>query len=360
MRMLFGVFDWGLGHATRDTPIIEALLKENEVDILSTGRSLKLLKDHFKKRCRYFNVPSVYAPYSHSKFFVAKFIISIPRMYFTFKKARKISEKIIKKNNYNIVISDCRYDVYDKKENSFLINHQLKLKSPIFQWGVDKYMAFRMGNYNLVIVPDFKNRMLSDELSINKSFKGKINFIGPLSRLKKRNVKEDIDFFISLSGSEPSRTVFEKIILSQVSDLNGKIVITRGMPEWKNKWSKQRITFYNFLDLEKQEEIMNRAKFIISRSGYSTLMDLIELKKNKVLFVPTPGQTEQEHLADFYEKRNMFHHIHQNKLNLIKDINDSLKFKGYKTNWTTEDSVRKFMQAVFHEKSFHRSYKSHK
>ena len=37
---------------------------------------------------------------------------------------RALSREIIKQR-YDKVISDCRYDVYDKKENSFLINNKI-------------------------------------------------------------------------------------------------------------------------------------------------------------------------------------------------------------------------------------------
>jgi hypothetical protein len=60
MKILFGVFDWGLGHATRDIPLITELLKSNKVHIISTGRALKLIQDYFGQQCKYYDVPSVY------------------------------------------------------------------------------------------------------------------------------------------------------------------------------------------------------------------------------------------------------------------------------------------------------------
>ncbi len=64
--------------------------------------------------------------------------------------------------------------------------------------------------------------------------------------------------------------------------------------------------------------MMQRAKHIICRSGYSSVMELLALKKS-ALFVPTPGQTEQEYLAEYYEKEGLFSHCTQDKLDL-KDI----------------------------------------
>jgi uncharacterized protein (TIGR00661 family) len=347
MKVLFGVFDWGLGHATRDTPLIEGLLKKGDnVDILSTGRSLSLLKDHFGERCRYFDVASIHPPYAKSGFFVPKFTLYIPKMFANLKNARKFTKKIIMKNKYDRIVSDCRYDVYDKKDNSFLINHQLTFKPKIFQPFTETFLKVAMDNYNTILVPDFKDRSLSGELSVNKLFNGTVEFIGILSRLKKLNVKEDIDYFISISGPEPCRTLLEKAVLSQIKQLNGKIVIAGGTPENKGKKENGSIQFFNYLDLKQQESVMNRAKFIVSRSGYSTILEFAELEKKKALLIPTPGQSEQEYLADFYEQNKMFHHVHQSKLILDKDIRDCNGFNGIRVKGKTDDSVKNFLKRV--------------
>ena len=348
MKILFGVFDWGLGHATRDTPIIEELLKKHEVHILSTGRALKILKGYFGKKCKYFDVPSIYVPYPKSGFFVTKFTFSIPKMLSSLAKARAHSRKIIEENKYDRVISDCRYDVYDKKDNSFLINHQLKFKAPFssFEYITEKFLDIVMRKYKIIIVPDFPGRPLTVDLSFNKRFKGRVEYIGILSRIKKQKLKKDIDFFIPISGPEPQRTIFEKKVLKQIEKLKGRIVLVSGTPELKNKKQKQNIEINSYFDLKKQEEIMNRAKFIVSRDGYTTVMEMVELDKKNALFIPSPGQTEQEYLADLYEQEKLFHHTHQNKMNLVEDIKDSRIFKGYKPKWKTKDSVKKFIELI--------------
>ena len=345
MKILFGVFDWGLGHATRDLPLISELIKKNDVDIISTGRALALLKNRFGKKCRYFDVQSVYPPYPKSSLFVLRFSISIPRMLSDLKKARKISEKIIAKG-YDVVISDCRYDVYDKPENSFLINHQLKFKSPIFEFMAENFLASVMSKYGTVIVPDFPGRELTGELSQNPKFKGRVEYAGILSQLKKNKKKEDIDYFFSISGPEPQRTIFEKKILEQIKDLGGKIVIAGGNPDIKQDSQKKNIKFYSFLESKEQEKMMNRAKFIVTRSGYTTILELAELEKKKVLLVPTPGMTEQEYIADLYEQEGFWHHIHQDKLDLRKDIKKAMGFSGFKPKWKTKESVKKIMKII--------------
>jgi UDP-N-acetylglucosamine:LPS N-acetylglucosamine transferase len=50
---------------------------------------------------------------------------------------------------------------------------------------------------------------------------------------------------------------------------------------------------------------MARADLVISRSGYTTLMDLVALDRS-ALIIPTPGQAEQEYLADLHARTGRF------------------------------------------------------
>jgi uncharacterized protein (TIGR00661 family) len=348
MKVLFGVFDWGIGHATRDIPLITEILKTGEVHIVSTGRALKLLKEHFADKCTYYDVPSVYPPYTRTPFFKLKFALVSPMMVRSLYKARKKSRKIIE-NGFDAVISDCRYDVFDKQENSFLINHQLKFNAPFgAEMLLEKWLASRMKKYKYVIVPDFENENLSGRLSHNLRYidRNRIKYIGILSQLGKLNMPEDIDYFITLSGPEPQRAMLQKKIISQIDNLEGKIVIAGGNPDSAATSFGDRIQYYSFLRAQQQENIMNRAKFIITRPGYTTIMELAELNKKRALFLPTPGQSEQEYLADYYEGKGYFHHVSQYRLKLAKAIEASEEFKGFEPPWKTEQSVREFMKII--------------
>jgi len=348
MKILFGIFDWGLGHATRDIPLITELLKNNQVHIISTGWALKVLKGYFKDKCEYYDVPSVYPPYTKTRFFKLKFALFSPLMIKSLRYARRKSAKIIAQH-FDRVISDCRYDVYDSPDNSYLINHQLRFKAPLgTERIVEKWLASRMKQYRYIIVPDFEGENLSGRLSHDLRYisRDKIKYIGIVSHLKKTDVAEDIEYFISLSGPEPQRTVFEKKILSQLNHLSGKIVIAGGNPDGQPCNFSGNVEYHTFLDTKQQEDIMNRAKFIIARSGYTTIMELAELNKTKVLLVPTPGQTEQEYLAYHCERAKYFHHVSQDRLKLKKHIRRTKKSRGFNPPWKTEESVRRFTEIV--------------
>ena len=91
---------------------------------------------------------------------------------------------------------------------------------------------------------------------------------------------------------------------------------------------------------------MNRAKFIISRPGYTTVMEIAELGKKNVLFLPTPGMSEQEYLADYYEEKGYFHHVSQYRLSLKEAIEGTKDFRGVSVPWKTEQSVANFMDVI--------------
>lgn len=348
MKILFGIFDWGLGHATRDIPLITELLKKNEVHIISTGRALTLIKNYFGEKCTYYDVPSVYVPYTRTPFFKTKFALTLPIMIRSLRKARKQSKEIIDKG-FDKVISDCRYDVYDNRKNSYFITHQVRFKTP---YGAERFFEKWLNSYakrfRYIIVPDFDEPNLTGRLSHNLRYisKDRIRYIGILSHVRKQDVPEDIDYLISISGPEPQRTVLYKKIMSQVNQLEGKVVVAGGNPDSTEISKSENLIIYSFLNSKQQQDIMNRAKFIISRSGYTTIMELAELGKKKVLFLPTPGMSEQEYLADYYEEQKYFHHVSQYRLKLKSAIEDSTGFSGYMPAWTTEQSVRNFIEVI--------------
>ena len=115
------------------------------------------------------------------------------------------------------------------------------------------------------------------------------------------------------------KTIFENIILAQLKNTTKNIVLVRGLPQHKSilNCSQPNVVIYNFLATDELNRVMLQSSLIISRSGYSTIMDLEVLEKKAVL-VPTPGQTEQEYLAKLLEKKEHFIFINQHEFNLQK------------------------------------------
>jgi UDP-N-acetylglucosamine:LPS N-acetylglucosamine transferase len=69
--------------------------------------------------------------------------------------------------------------------------------------------------------------------------------------------------------------------------------------------------------------IITGSSAVISRSGYTTLMELVSLQKGAVI-IPTPGQPEQEYLGEYFDRKRGFVTLKQDEIPQIKDLESLL------------------------------------
>ena len=119
-----------------------------------------------------------------------------------------------------------------------------------------------------------------------------------------------------ISGPEPQRSLLEDEIQNCFLKTNEHCAIINGLTKTK-EISAEKITFYPHLETTAFRELLTKSEFVICRSGYSSIMDLYVLQK-KVLFIPTPGQTEQEYLAKHHQKIHSIYYQKQERINLKK------------------------------------------
>jgi len=283
--------------------------------------------------------------------FMAKSMVYWPMFIRRMQKGLVRATKIIKDKKIDLVISDARYDIYSKKIPSFFISHQIRIMNPLrikmFERGSEIFNLFFFKRFCGVIVPDYKDDNLSGELSHNlcRIDENKLHYVGVLSDFRRKNIKKDIDYLISISGPEPQRTILEKRLLPQLNDLDGNIVVTLGKTEQKHKFIKKNVKMYSFLTRDEREDLLNRSKLVVSRSGYSTILDLAVIG-SKALMTPTPGQIEQEYLASYHNKKGTFYSVDQNKIDLVKDVNIAKKTTGITRECNVDKSVEKIMDVI--------------
>jgi UDP-N-acetylglucosamine transferase subunit ALG13 len=154
-----------------------------------------------------------------------------------------------------------------------------------------------------------------------------VKYIDPLSRFDKGELWEIQDrLLFILSGPEPQRTILENKIINEVSHYPGTASIVRGLPSSQSVIpSTAMIKFYNHLSATELNEEMEKADWVVSRSGFSTIMDLAKLQKKSIL-IPTPGQTEQEYLAQFLFQKKAAYTIGQKEFFLDSALGDAKKF----------------------------------
>lgn len=353
MDIIYSLCSWGLGHATRSLPIIRKLIKENhELTIISSGRSLQLLKKELGTELTYIDIPDYPMLISeNTRQFIAKSMVYWPLFIKRMEDGLQQLQRLLKKRPCDIIVSDGRYDMYSRSIPSFFISHQMRIMNPLrfklFERGSETFNMFFFKRFKDIIIPDFKDNSLSGDLSHNlkKIDENKLHYVGILSDFSYRNLKKDIDFFISLSGPEPQRSILEQKIIDQMDGLHGKIVMSLGKTEEQDIPENKNIQIYTYLSKMKREEILNRSKLVISRSGYSTIMDLAVIG-TKALMIPTPGQIEQEYLAQHLKKSNTCHTTNQGKLDLKKDTRLAQKTTGFSGRGNVEKSVENVLNVI--------------
>lgn len=329
-RVLIAPLDWGLGHATRCIPIIEALQKRNcDVFVASSGSALTLLKKEFPNLV-FFSLPSYRIRYPKKGSFVFSIARQIPKIQKAIAKEHKRVQKIVADNKIDLIISDNRYGCWSAKTKSIFISHQLNIQLPggwrLLKPIVDQFHNRMISKFDQCWIPDDPKLNLTGELS--KNGVATVKHIGILSRFKKHVAEFKYDVAVVLSGPEPQRTMLEEIIFKQINS-QLRIIVVRGVVEGEGNWKQEgNLVIVNFLASRKLEEIINQSKLIISRSGYSTIMDLARLGK-KAVFIPTPGQTEQEFLAKRLMKAGISYSIRQQDFDFTVARTAADSFSGF-------------------------------
>ncbi len=312
MKILICPLNWGLGHATRCVPIIQKLLSEGHEPVLvSDGFALEFLQQEFPT-LRFLEFPSYSIRYSNGNSQITAMLGSFPKIFGGIVKEHLWLKNILKTETFDQIISDNRFGMWNIHIHSIYITHQLMVKMPHglkflepLVWLLHRTIINR---YQVCWIPDSKeNNGLSGDLAHKYPLPKNAIFIGPLSRFgSMKNIlpKKNFDTVAILSGIEPQRSIFENELMKKYQNETTKTLIIKGQPQ--NTQIQTRlgnITIVSHLTSYEIASYLKGAKKIISRSGYSTIMDLAVLNcLGKAEFIPTPGQTEQEYLSKIHPK----------------------------------------------------------
>lgn len=321
-----------MGHATRLTPIIDLYIKEGFNPIVATSEPLT---DYFKTAFPTAKIIKFDGPkirYSKSNNFILKSAIQVPIWILWIFIERIKTKRIAKKYNPILIVSDNRYGARSKKRNSILITHQIFIQLPkkikFLEPLLNIFIKNLVSKFNQCWIPDYQlNNGLSGYLSHKKELPKNTKFIGPLSRFmvpaeqthKQTQLKADI--LVILSGPEPQRTILQDILMDILSQYKDKeIIFILGKPHREEVTTINNITLFPHLPMSEFKDLIINTPIIISRAGYSSIMDFHFLNK-KAILIPTPGQSEQEYLAMHLSDK--FPTISQNDLT-INSLNQLL------------------------------------
>jgi uncharacterized protein (TIGR00661 family) len=337
LRVLVCPLNWGLGHASRCIPVIRRLKAEGfEVIVAAEGRALALLQEECGKII-IIRFPGFSPRFSSGR----NLLLKIPGLllslaWHTLREHQKIS-RLVAENRIDVVISDNRFGLFTTKAKCVFITHQVMLKTPLYLkftepilYRINRYFIHKFDACWIPDLPGTDN--LSGDLSHKYPLPNNASFIGLVSRFGRNKTTEyvtDGNLLALLSGPEPQRTTFERLINDQFEKENRKATIIRGTPSEKvEKESFNKILRINHLNTDRLAHLITYSDYVVCRSGYSTLMDLAVLGKKQVILVPTPGQTEQEYLAERLQEIGWMDFQPQNKFNLEKKIHDEKQYGG--------------------------------
>lgn len=331
--------DWGLGHATRCIPLIQSLQSlGHAIYIAAEGHHAVILKEAFPA-VPILPLRGYRVSYSHyrSLFFITvllqgpKILYSAFHEYFWLKKMNK-------KYHFDLIISDNRVGFFHKQVPSVFITHQLELIMP-YQWATCLFQRLQyiwLKNFSACWVPDMEGKdNLSGKLG-NPSLKpslplwymGCLARLQPLTQDKLTGVQQKHVLFLGIvSGPEPQRTLLENILWNEGNQLHKKFMVVAGLPLNKaHQRQSETGTLYHHLAGTELATAIQNADYIICRGGYTSLMELIPFKK-KLIFVPTPGQTEQEYLGAYWQKNQWALHYEQAHFNVSTALQEASRFE---------------------------------
>ncbi len=341
ITVLVAPLDWGLGHCTRCIPLIAYLNERGCKVLLATeGAPAKLLSQEFPE-LTLLPLKGYRIRYSSAKrWFSAKILWQLPKIVLSIKNEHKWLKRAVQEHQIDIIISDNRYGLHHPETTSIFITHQLQVQTP-FAWAesmVQQRIYKYINRFHACWVPDLRSETnLAGKLAHPFNLPAvPVFYIGPLSRMENQvYVEKKWDVLVLLSGPEPQRTMLENLILEQVKNRKDRILLVRGLPLSTDPMIVDGMEVINHLPSNQLQETIQQSAVVISRSGYSTVMDLCKLEKCSIL-IPTPGQTEQEYLAKYLSEKSWCYYYEQEgfdlSIALVAATNNPRKFPFIKMN----------------------------
>lgn len=294
-RILFAALNWGMGHVSRSISIIRELRENgNEVIIAGSENQKRIFEEYFPA-LTYVGLNDYPFTFSGSGNFALDLLKSGLKLNEHLKEERRLTEELVQKYDVNVVLSDHRYGFHSGKVPSIFITHQLSLPVKWYQKRVNNLHCKLMQKFDAVWIVDREDNYFAGKLSVNP---GGINahYIGPRSRFENCMVAKEGYSLAIISGPVPydqqlldliqKQTEFHPVKFVGNSSLRTDLSTIMVSGTWKER-----------------DELICNAEMLISRSGYSTIMDAYFLKKQLIMF-PTPGQAEQQYLYNLWKDRS--------------------------------------------------------
>ncbi len=299
--ILFSALNWGYGHVMRSLILLKKLRKQgNMLYIVGNEEQIRLYTSE--------NLEATFIEHEGYPFqfkgngdFSLDLLQSLFELKKHLKKEHDLVEKLCKERNVDLVLADQSLGFYSEKVQSILITHQVNLPLKFWQKPAQWFYNKQLNRFHHLWIPDqAPPQNLAGKLSQTNN--KNVTYLGFLSRFNQPLVCQKIyDVGVLVTGPQPYAQQFFEANCKRFENSESKVfIIYNGtdLQNWKN------IKIFQHQTTSEMAHLLLSAELIISRSGYSTLMDFMALGIKNVELHPTPGQAEQVYLLERWKLLN--------------------------------------------------------
>ncbi|MDA0930586.1 MAG: glycosyltransferase [Bacteroidetes bacterium] len=296
-KILYGILNWGLGHATRSSVVIQELIDMGcRVEVGCSGVGLEWLRKRFPTLL-FHELPDPGITYQNPG---GSFSLAIVRQALNLQRWLAVDQKWIK--DYirlnglpDGIISDHRPAFQISTIPSALIAHQLTLPIPFWMAAANALHDWYLSRFDELWLPDHPDELLSGQLSKTRLPKKYLGYLSAIPTDFSGSDMPKMPLWI-ISGPEPLRTHWENTMTTKLNERYGPFRVVRGTSRQAQVDFPSGWEVVNLASAQQLSPFLKAASWVFCRAGYSTLMDL-RLHGKPALLDPTPGQPEQERLA---------------------------------------------------------------
>lgn len=321
-RILVAPLDWGLGHAVRCIPIVRQILKDGHRVILAVTPSTEPVLERAFPGLTRVQIPPYRVRYPYRNMLVNALVQS-PRMLHTALWEYRTVKTIVREHRIDAILSDNRAGCFFPGIPNIYLTHQytIPIPNPVLRAGSSWCHRWVIDQFSALWIPDRNDQFALGPAMSRVPPKKQSFYVGWLSEAEQATGKSDLKATFILSGPEPQRSRLEERILAEARSLPGPFALVRGVTNSQALSGRPESIplVHDLADRKTIQGLVNRSQVIVSRSGYTTLMDLAFWRK-PALLIPTTGQYEQEYLASRMQELGRAHTTRQDTLRLERDL----------------------------------------
>jgi len=350
-RVLISPLNWGFGHAGRMIPLALELKKRGHEITFGADKSLIHALEKDLIDITIIPIPGIRIRYSRVLPQYFCIFLQVPLLIISAFREHAALKRIVSELKPDIIISDNRFGFFHRYVYSVFVTHQLRIAFPRFLRFLEPVAVWLnrqiISRYDLCLVPDYPGKVnLSGRLSHDVKLPENVFYTGPFSRFR---IPYKGEIFMNLpplyhclilSGPEPQRSLLFKKVSSVLQGIH--LVVLSGTPLGSDLKDRHGITVITNPETATMRHAITGSKMVISRAGYTSVMELVSLGKGGVI-IPTPGQTEQEYLGQYLNGRYGFVTLKQNNLS---GLNEACQKAEVKTSVRFPDSQALFEETV--------------